>query len=384
MIKVAITMPRIPKASRNGDELERCSCSPGSTGGEVGLFARRPHRQGERRSSAARVARGGGGRPPARRRGKRYSSCSVAGAPPAREQRRSRPGTVQPPALPVIELATPTTVSTRGAGVPVPTRSFPPSGRPMGLLSRALRGRPRPGRSPSGRCWRTSLSTVPPALGSPDGEGQPAPSCSRRCREAGRRHLVERPGRGADLWQCRGAAASWAALTRVGLTGDGGARSAPCWAANAWANGVFESTTRRERENGHRGRNEHDDGDDDRLEAPAGRSPPRTARPIAPAQRATSEQRGGGRPRAGTGKAAVDKLDASRLAYRCRQLGIVRDEHEAVSPSACSSRRSAPIDSPLALSSAPVGSSARRRSGRLTSARAIATLWRSPPERRAG
>ena len=51
-----------------------------------------------------------------------------------------------------------------------------------------------------------------------------------------------------------------------------------------------------------------------------------------------------------------------------------------VAPPALSSRMSSMIDAPVALSRFPVGSSASTIAGRPTSARAIATRWRSPPE----
>ena len=49
-------------------------------------------------------------------------------------------------------------------------------------------------------------------------------------------------------------------------------------------------------------------------------------------------------------------------------------------PLACSCRRSASTSCAPSLSRAPVGSSASSRSGSLTSARAIASRWRWPPE----
>jgi hypothetical protein len=51
-----------------------------------------------------------------------------------------------------------------------------------------------------------------------------------------------------------------------------------------------------------------------------------------------------------------------------------------VVPSAFSSRSSPTIWAPDWLSRLPVGSSANTIDGRPTSARAIATRWRSPPE----
>ena len=51
-----------------------------------------------------------------------------------------------------------------------------------------------------------------------------------------------------------------------------------------------------------------------------------------------------------------------------------------VEPAACSACSSARMSAPVRLSRLPVGSSANRIAGRPTSARAIATRWRSPPE----
>src|SRR3954451_2434799 len=51
-----------------------------------------------------------------------------------------------------------------------------------------------------------------------------------------------------------------------------------------------------------------------------------------------------------------------------------------VAPPALSSRSSSMIDAPVALSRFPVGSSASTIAGRPTTARAIATRWRRPPD----
>jgi hypothetical protein len=51
-----------------------------------------------------------------------------------------------------------------------------------------------------------------------------------------------------------------------------------------------------------------------------------------------------------------------------------------VVPDSPSSRSSLSTAAPDSLSSAPVGSSASNRDGCLTSARATATRWRSPPD----
>src|SRR6185295_13586013 len=53
-------------------------------------------------------------------------------------------------------------------------------------------------------------------------------------------------------------------------------------------------------------------------------------------------------------------------------------------PRTCSSLNSPSTSSPVRESRAPVGSSASRRAGRLARARAMATLWRWPPESWAG
>ena len=55
-----------------------------------------------------------------------------------------------------------------------------------------------------------------------------------------------------------------------------------------------------------------------------------------------------------------------------------------VAPSACSSASSAMIPAPARESRLPVGSSANTIAGRPSSARAIATRWRSPPDSFAG
>ena len=51
-----------------------------------------------------------------------------------------------------------------------------------------------------------------------------------------------------------------------------------------------------------------------------------------------------------------------------------------VEPASCRACSSARMSAPVRLSRLPVGSSANRIDGRPTSARAIATRWRSPPE----
>ena len=56
----------------------------------------------------------------------------------------------------------------------------------------------------------------------------------------------------------------------------------------------------------------------------------------------------------------------------------------SVCPPSLSWRSSFPISWPVAVSSAPVGSSASSSSGEFTSARAIATRCRCPPDSRAG
>ena len=73
----------------------------------------------------------------------------------------------------------------------------------------------------------------------------------------------------------------------------------------------------------------------------------------------------------------------TRLAYRLARSGLCVTT-TSVCPAAFSSSSSAPISSPVAESTAPVGSSASSSDGRLISALAIATRCRSPPDSRAG
>jgi len=73
----------------------------------------------------------------------------------------------------------------------------------------------------------------------------------------------------------------------------------------------------------------------------------------------------------------------TRLAYRWASSGLCVTTI-SVWPAALRSRSRRPISSPVAVSTAPVGSSASSRDGRLTRARAMATRCRSPPESRAG
>ena len=72
-----------------------------------------------------------------------------------------------------------------------------------------------------------------------------------------------------------------------------------------------------------------------------------------------------------------------RAAYRSASAGSWVTS-TSVCPPAFSCRSSAPISWPVAVSSAPVGSSASSSSGAFTSARAIATRCRWPPDSRAG
>ena len=72
-----------------------------------------------------------------------------------------------------------------------------------------------------------------------------------------------------------------------------------------------------------------------------------------------------------------------RAAYRSARAGSWVTS-TSVCPPALSCRSSRPISCPVAVSSAPVGSSASSSSGAFTSARAIATRCRWPPDSRAG
>ena len=71
-----------------------------------------------------------------------------------------------------------------------------------------------------------------------------------------------------------------------------------------------------------------------------------------------------------------------RLAYRAARSGLWVTS-TSVWPDRLRSSSSSPISSPVALSRAPVGSSASSSAGRFTSARAIATRCRWPPDSRA-
>ena len=101
-------------------------------------------------------------------------------------------------------------------------------------------------------------------------------------------------------------------------------------------------------------------------------------------QRAGCARRGAA-ARAGTASrrrlrlAAVAQLD-HRAAARAASasLCVTRTTRAALARAGPSSRRA--ISSPVALSRLPVGSSASSRRGSVTSARAMATRWASPPE----
>ena len=72
----------------------------------------------------------------------------------------------------------------------------------------------------------------------------------------------------------------------------------------------------------------------------------------------------------------------ARCVYRAARSGLWVTRI-SVWPAAFSSESSAPISSPVAVSTAPVGSSASSTAGLFTSARAIATRCRCPPDSRA-
>ena len=76
-----------------------------------------------------------------------------------------------------------------------------------------------------------------------------------------------------------------------------------------------------------------------------------------------------------------DRTVEQRHLARCLlgDVPVVGDQHDGV-PGACSSRNRATIAAPVRLSRLPVGSSARMIAGSPTSALAMPTRWRSPPE----
>ena len=92
------------------------------------------------------------------------------------------------------------------------------------------------------------------------------------------------------------------------------------------------------------------------------RSPSAPVRSTSPAVTAASPSR-----------SSTRRGNASAIAWSCVIVTIVE-------PAACSSCSSARMPAPERLSRLPVGSSANTIAGRPTSARAIATRWRSPPD----
>src|SRR5580692_1309157 len=130
----------------------------------------------------------------------------------------------------------------------------------------------------------------------------------------------------------------------------------------------------REAERGRGGGDQQDHAQHDRLhlvpQQAAGGGPDRPE----PAHRDTP---------AGTPAIRPSTIRTVRAAYRSASSGSWVTS-TSVCPSWFSSRSSRPISCPVAVSSAPVGSSASSTSGEFTSARAIATRCRWPPEIRAG
>ena len=181
------------------------------------------------------------------------------------------------------------------------------------------------------------------------------------------------PGRRMAAASCRGDA--WAVSTVT-------ATCAPRWALNAWSNGAFASTSSPAAS----------------VEAAAETSTTRpmtrpcVRRPASPRRQALRTALTGrtcAGSSAGRGVRVVSlatwpsTISMTRRAKRAARSGLwvtrMRVCPEALRPTSRS-----PISSPVAVSSAPVGSSASSSGGRLTSARAIATRCRSPPDSRAG
>lgn len=99
--------------------------------------------------------------------------------------------------------------------------------------------------------------------------------------------------------------------------------------------------------------------------------------------RAGAESRPGKPADRGTQRGLGQKLDGDVRAGRAEgaaQADLAAALSTSVAPSAASSCSSVSTCSPESESRLPVGSSASRIAGRLTTARAIATRWRSPPE----
>src|ERR1700728_897949 len=130
----------------------------------------------------------------------------------------------------------------------------------------------------------------------------------------------------------------------------------------------------REAERGRGGGDQQHHADHDRLHLvphqPAGGGPDRPE----PAHRRTPTPAPASRP---------STMCTTRAAYRSA-ISWSWVTSTSVCPAAASERSSRPISCPVAVSSAPVGSSASSTSGELTSARAIATRCRWPPDIRAG
>ena len=88
-------------------------------------------------------------------------------------------------------------------------------------------------------------------------------------------------------------------------------------------------------------------------------------------------------PPSPSGATRPSSIETTRCAYLAARSGLCVTRI-SVCPDAFRSSSSSPISSPVAVSTAPVGSSASSTAGRFTSARAMATRCRSPPDSLAG
>ena len=117
------------------------------------------------------------------------------------------------------------------------------------------------------------------------------------------------------------------------------------------------------------------------LSAPSGqhRGAPRCSAILLPSSRADlrSEVSASGRPARWRRPSRKQADRRSRVRRRCLCSWVTS---MSVCPWACSSPKSAMISSPVRMSRLPVGSSASSSAGSVTSARAMATRWRWPPD----
>src|SRR5215470_4348073 len=172
---------------------------------------------------------------------KRYSICAVCGVPGARSAASSA-GVTQAWAVPVTELATPTTVSRGDPGTPVTVMCDPTdTGGPSPLSDHTT--------SPACRAQRPAVSvrssTGPPGEARPTRfncvENTPVPLDPVKLTCA----FAVVSGNGPEAAVTPGSlvvAASWAAEAWVALTVA--VTCAPRCAANAWSKGALESTSR--------------------------------------------------------------------------------------------------------------------------------------------